>query len=118
MQLTKIHIIKVCITMFLIIFVLIYLIEKNHKKEIILISKIDQKYIEKNIKIQGKIVKQTINKNTLFFTLKDNSSQINIIAFKTNKTLEKNKVFIIEGKVTTYDKKLEIIANKIEKLNE
>lgn len=114
MELKKIQIIKICIIGFLITFTLIYLIEKNHIKETILISEINQNYIEKNVKIEGKITKQTLNKNTLFLTLKDNSSQINIIAFKTNQTLNKNQKYTIEGKVTNYNKKLEIIANKIE----
>ena len=114
MELKKTHIIKICLIGFLLSFITIYLIEKNYKLEIIEISKIDSSLIEKNVKIEGKIITQTLNKNTLVFTIKDNSSQIDIIAFKTNQTLDKNKIYYIEGKVTTYNKKIEMIANKIE----
>lgn len=113
MQLKKFHIIKICLIGFLLTFALIYLIEINYKQKTITISKIDSNYLEKNVKIQGKIIKQTLNNNTLFLTIKDNSSQINIIVFKTNKTFSKNYTYEIEGKVTTYRKELEIIANKI-----
>lgn len=117
MQLKKIHIIKICLIGFLITFTLIYLIELNNKQEIISISKIDSSYIEKNIKIEGIITKETLINNTLFLTIKDNSSHINIIVFKTNQTLNKNYKYQIEGKITTYNNELEIIANRINKIN-
>lgn len=114
MELKKYQIIKICLIGFLITFSLIYLIEKSHKIKTIVISEINQNHIEKNVKIEGKITKQTLNKNTLFLTIKDNTSQINIIAFKINQTLNKNQTYTIEGKVTNYNNELEIIANKIE----
>ncbi len=114
MQLKKIHIIKICLIGFLLSFTLIYLIEKNYKMQITEISNINSSLIEKNIKIEGKIIKQTLIKDILFFTLKDNTSQINIITFQTNQTLNKNQTYTVEGKITSYNKELEIIANKIE----
>ena len=117
MQIKKYTLIKICLIVFLITFTLIYIIESNNEKKIISISQINKNNIEKNVKIEGKITKQTLNKNNLFFTIKDNSSQINCIAFKTNQALEKNKIYTIEGKVVTYNKELEIIVNKIEEKN-
>lgn len=117
MELKKYQIIKIVLIIFILSFTTIYYIEKNHKLELISISKINSNYLEKNVKIEGKIIKQTLNKNTLFLTIQDNTAQINIIAFQINQTLNKNQTYTIEGKVTKYQNKLEIIANKIETKN-
>ena len=106
-------IIKVSLPIFLITFVLAYILDINHELPIIKIEEIDEKHIGKHVKISGIIVRQTLIGNNLFSVIEDETSRINIVAFKAENELNIGEEYIVQGRVDSYRQNLQIIANKI-----
>lgn len=79
---------------------------------IIKISEIDRTYLDKPVKIRGKVVSLMHFYNFMIFTLEEGNSTISV---KLNKNIEINKNQFIEvtGKVILYKENLEIEARKI-----
>lgn len=107
-KLTKISLI---ITILGILILLI--ISNNLAIELENISEINTKHLNKNIKINGKILNlKNINKNFQIITIKDTTGTIQVITDYQTK-LSKDQSITITGRVTQYKDSLQIQANKI-----
>ncbi len=94
------------------IFALFLFAEKLEPK-LIQISEISYLSIDKNIKIQGEIIKFKKTKSTNILQIKDQSGSINVILFENLNNLEKGKTIEIIGKVSEYKDELQIEAKKV-----
>lgn len=97
------------------IFILIILVNTQEPKQLTQISFIDDKHLNKEIKITGQIISIKEYQNEFkSILINDNSSEIPIICEcrNINKTLLKKQIEVI-GKVTEFQNNLEIQANKI-----
>jgi DNA/RNA endonuclease YhcR with UshA esterase domain len=78
------------------------------------INLINKTMIDQQIKIKGEITRLTETPGLYILNVKDDTGNIDVIIFKEEKIeLEKGKVIEIQGTVTEYQGKVEIIAKKI-----
>lgn len=77
------------------------------------IASINSSMLEKELLIKGQITSIHQTPNLFILTLKDDTSEIKVIAFKENLKLEKNQVIEVLGTVKEYNSKLEIEAKRI-----
>ena len=90
------------------------IIAETTSLEITKISEINKKDLETKVKIQGKILSIRETPGLYILTITDNTATIPIIVFKEDELeLEKNKQFVVIGKLTEYKNELEIIAERI-----
>ena len=94
------------------IFILIILMNLPLKQ--IKINQITTQDLNKQINIQGKIqsIKSFKESNFQIIALQDSTGEINITIDKIL-NLQKNQTIIVIGKITEYNKQLQIQANKI-----
>ena len=99
------------------VFFLMVISELSHI-ELSKISDITKKDLETKVKIQGKLLSIQETPGLYILTVTDFTSTIVIIVFKEDPLeLKKNSNIEIEGKVTEYQGKLEIIADTIKYIN-
>ena len=99
------------------VFSLMVISELSHI-ELSKISDITKKDLETKVKIQGKLLSIQETPGLYILTITDFTSTITIIVFKEDPLeLKKNSNIEIEGKVTEYQGKLEIIADTIKYIN-
>ena len=99
------------------VFSLMVISELSHI-ELSKISDITKKDLETKVKIQGKLLSIQETPGLYILTVTDFTSTIVIIVFKEDPLeLKKNSNIEIEGKVTEYQGKLEIIADTIKYIN-
>ena len=99
------------------VFFLMVISELSHI-ELSKISDITKKDLETKVKIQGKLLSIQETPGLYILTVTDFTSTITIIVFKEDPLeLKKNSNIEIEGKVTEYQGKLEIIADTIKYIN-
>ena len=89
---------KVTTIIFLLTFSLVYSIENYKEVELIKISELSEKDMNKYVKIKANVKKQSLRNGTLFLTLKDQDKYLKAVVFKTNTT------FIVEKKYTFEEK--------------
>ncbi len=95
------------------ILILIFLSEKL-SLESSQISSITNSSIDKSVKVKGTIASIKDTPSVLILTLKDNTGEIKVVAFKNqNITLQKNSIIEVEGIIKQYQNSLEIEAKKI-----
>ncbi len=91
----------------------LFIINKISVIEKLDINKIDNGYLDKTVKISGIITSVKSFDTVSFLTIKDNTGSISVTFFKSGIIFNINDLIIIEGKVTKYNKKLEILADSI-----
>jgi len=80
-------------------------------------------YLGETVKVEGEIIKLFTSKDGhVFFTLRDESGEIQIVAFRNSNiqeayNIQKGQEISVKGKVQEYKGKLEIIAKRIEYLS-
>ena len=78
------------------------------------LSNITKDSLDENIKIKAELIKITETPGLYILTVKDFSGIMTVIVFKDESLeLKEGDVLEIEGQVTSYNGKLEIIAKKI-----
>ena len=78
------------------------------------ISEITEKDIDRVIKIKGEITSITQTDSLLILTIKDDTAEIKVTAFKEKDIeIKKNQIAEIEGKITLYTNQIQIEADKI-----
>ena len=78
------------------------------------LSNITKDNLDENIKIKAELVKITETPGLYILTVRDFSGIMTVIVFKDESLeLKEGDVLEIEGRVTSYNGKLEIIAKKI-----
>jgi RecJ-like exonuclease len=78
------------------------------------INLINKTLIDKQVKIKGEVTRITETPGLYILNIKDNTGNIDIIIFKENKIdLEKGNIIQVEGQVTEYQNKIELIAKKV-----
>ncbi len=78
------------------------------------IASINKTLIDKQVKIKGEITRTTETPGLYILNVKDNTGNIDIIIFKEDKIeLKKGDIVEIEGQITEYQDKLELIAKKV-----
>ena len=110
----KTHLLPLCLTISLIgIFILIF-ISINYQPKLTNIGNINNKLLNKQIKIQATIssIRSFEDSNFQIISVKDETGKIDIT---TNKilNLSNNQTIIIIGKITQYKDSLQIQADKI-----
>ncbi|MBI2105562.1 OB-fold nucleic acid binding domain-containing protein [Candidatus Woesearchaeota archaeon] len=92
----------------------ILLISELSEVELQEIKDLKKDQLETRIKIQGKLLATRETPGLYILTITDNTAVIPVIIFKEDELeLEKNKQFIVTGKLTEYKNELEIIAEEI-----
>jgi aspartyl/asparaginyl-tRNA synthetase len=81
------------------------------------INQIDLTYLEKNIKLQGKVI--DIQESTSFqtITLKDSTGKIKVFVYNNKLALKNNSQIRVIGKIQDYNSKIELVANKITEIS-
>ena len=93
---------------------LLILISDNIEIKSYRIKDINEKLLEKEIKIKGVITRTTETPGLFIFDIQDNTGTITAIAFKESSlNLTKNQEIEIQGKVKKYKDKLEIVIDEI-----
>lgn len=78
------------------------------------IKDINNNYLNKNIKIQGKIISEkTYSNNFKILMIKDKTGTLQATLNSKNKINHNNQTLIITGKITEYNNELQIQVNKI-----
>ncbi len=78
------------------------------------ISNLTQNDIDKKIKIKAELLRITETPGLYLLNVKDFSGEISVVVFKDEPiNLTKGDILEIEGQVTNYKDKIEIIAKKI-----
>ena len=78
------------------------------------INAINKTLNNKQAKIKGEITRITETPGLYIINVKDNTGNIDVIVFKEEKLeLEKGDIVQIEGQVTEYQGKMEVIAKKV-----
>lgn len=113
MTLKQHTIIKFSTIIFIFLFIIIFYVENTAQISTTNISQIDTTYLNKIVKIEGKIIKQKKINETIFLEIKDNTSTIPAIIFKTNFKINQSNQYLFEGKIVLYQKRPEIIIEKI-----
>ena len=108
------QIIKCCLILFLISFIVIFLYEQEIKTQSVPINSISLKEVATPVTLTVVIAQQKVVNSILFLTLKDATGTMPAVAFKMNSTLDPNQTYRITGRITLYEKKLELIVNSIE----
>jgi len=81
--------------------------------ELIGIEKINNKMLEKSVKIQG-IVSKIEDKQTFkILSVNDGTGNIDVLCKCNNKKIKENQKIIVKGKVQEYKEKLQSLADKI-----
>jgi len=94
--------------------IFILLIISQYEPDLTSISNITPNQLNKNIKIQGKVISQKTFQNSNFqlINIQDKTGNITI-TLNNPINISKNQSLIIIGRVIEYKNKLEIQANKI-----
>ena len=110
----KINLLPLCLSISLIGILLLLLISATYQPKLIKIEQINNKLLNKQVKIQATItnIKSFEDSNFQILSVKDNTEKIDIT---TNKilNLSNNQTIIIIGKVTQYKESLQIQAELI-----
>ena len=78
------------------------------------INQVNKTFLDKQVKIKGEITRITETPGLYIINVKDNTGNMDIIIFKEEKLeLEKGSVIEVQGQVTEYQGKLELIAKKV-----
>ena len=78
------------------------------------IDAINETFLDRHVKIKGEIIGIAETPGLYIINIKDDTGSMGVIVFKEDKLeLEKGNIVEIEGQVTEYQGKMEIIAKKI-----
>ncbi|AJF62379.1 MAG: hypothetical protein QT11_C0001G0230 [archaeon GW2011_AR20] len=78
------------------------------------INSINKDLIDKQIKVKGEITKITETPGLYIINIMDDTGNIDVVVFKEEQlNLEKGRIIQVEGQVTGYQDKIEIIAKRI-----
>jgi len=92
----------------------ILLISELSKVEPQNIKDLKKDQLETRVNVQGRLLATRETPGLYILTITDNTATIPIIVFKEDELeLEKNKQFVVIGKLTEYKNELEIIAERI-----
>jgi len=116
----KANLLNICLIISIIGIISLLLLLEVSQPEYYQIKDITKKQVDTQIKIEGKIISTKDLPGILILDVKDNSSKITVIAFKDFPIKELKNGISIEtiGKVTEYQRQLEIIADEIKIKND
>lgn len=109
------RVIKVCLSVFVVIFLVLFFFDYNYEFEVTRISDIDLSYINEKVLIEGMIEKQSFRNGTLFLEVYDDSSSIKVVGFDFDSSLNESRKYRFYGRVTYYKNELEVIVSRIDK---
>jgi len=97
----------------------LYLISGFVELPFIPLNKINKSHLNEVVKTSGTIERIYLsNFSTLFLNLKKKGDILKVVKFNVESTnLKKNDFVEVEGEVTLYQNKLEIVARSISKIN-
>ena len=81
------------------------------------INEINENMAEKNIKIKGYANPSRSNKIIQIIEVKDNTGQIEVIAYKGHIKVKKGDIIEVEGSVSKYENKLQVNADTVKVLS-
>jgi hypothetical protein len=113
MNLSNRVLIKFSLIGFLFLFVFLFYLDFNFDLEKIYIKDISMGNLNDIVVIEANIVEQTLQDNIYFLSLDDGSGKIKAVLFDSNFKFDSNYYYSIEGKVTLYDKELELVVREI-----
>lgn len=97
----------------------LYFISGSVEPKFVSLEKIDESYLNQIVKTSGAINKIYLsNSSTLFLDLEEGRESLEVVKFNVDYTnLKKDDYVEVEGEVSLYQNKLEIIAREIKKVN-
>ena len=95
---------------------LLLIISKTIEPPLVKIKSLDETYIDKTVKVTGKIIDIHNVKSSQTLTLQEDLSKINIF-INSKQNLTPNSTITVTGKIQKYNNKLEMEAEKITLLN-
>ncbi len=105
---------KISIVISLLGILLILFLAENTELPITKIADLEKKNIDERVKIQGSIISIKETTKVILFTIKDETGTIPAILFKEgNLEIKKGQYLEIEGRITEYLGKKEVIVSKI-----
>ena len=107
-------IIKFCFISIIFLSFVLFLIIENREYEIMEISKIEKSDYNKLISIYGEIEKYSNYNEMHFFSLKDNTSSIDVVSFSIkNISISNGDKVLVVGNINFYNGKIQLIAKEI-----
>ncbi len=109
---------KLCVLSTLIGIILLIIISDKLDVPTSTISSLSKEDINNQVKVKG-IVNQVVNKESIIIlNLKDASSSIKVVLFNPKESkIKKNSFVEVDGKISLYEDKLEIIADSVKIIN-
>lgn len=103
------------LSIFFIGFLFLFYFETSFYPEKTKLESINYFSIDEIVFVKVTFIEQTLieDKKILFGKVKDETGKINIIIFDIDKKFEKNKEYLLLGKVSIYNNELQIIVNKV-----
>jgi DNA/RNA endonuclease YhcR with UshA esterase domain len=112
------QLVKTCIITTIIGLILLIILSDKLEPDSIKISDIDKKQINKMVTVQAQISQITFKNDILSGKIKDNSGQIDLVAFDAKGiSIRKGDLIQVQGKVSFYKDKPQINADKIIKIS-
>ncbi len=113
MYLSDNRLIKISLVGFLVCFMLLFYLDYTYELDVSNIEDIDLSSINAYVKIDAKIISQSLINKNIFLEIKDNTGKIKAMSFDTNFKLDETKKYYIVGKVSLYKGELELIIDEI-----
>ena len=80
------------------------------------ISEITLREVGKEVVVEARVTRVTLKAENLFLEVKDSSGSISAVAFKSELRVRKGELVKIEGKISRYKNKPELIVTKLKML--
>ena len=79
------------------------------------IHKISPTHLGEKIRVSGTVENYSSFENTVFLTFSGENSSIPVVIFSSSQTFPEGEELLIEGRLTMYEGKMEIIADEIKR---
>ena len=91
---------------------LIY-IDSIHELPLTNLNEISVEDLNKNVKVKASVKEQVLLNKNLFFTIYNNDTELNGVLFNQGYKINPELEYYIKGRVSMYEKELQIIVNEV-----
>jgi RecJ-like exonuclease len=110
------NLIKLCLTISILGLIFLAIYAENAETPRIRLNEVEN-YLGKTVITNGIVERVSVTPTVSFITLRDGSFRTAIVAFDPISNIRRDDNITITGQVKLYKNELEIVAEKIEKLN-
>jgi hypothetical protein len=104
---------KITLLSFFISFLLLLYLDETHTLPLTPIEELSRADLNKQVKVQGILLKQERYEEHLFLTLRENNSLLEVALFYSEENLSIGKRYTLEGRVSLRKNKLQVIGTKL-----